>query len=515
MNDRTDNQPASGEVFDVLVIGGGINGVGVARDAAGRGLSVLLCEQGDLGGATSSASSKLLHGGLRYLEQFQFRMVRHALAEREVLLEAAPHIVWPLRFVLPHSRSIRPYWMLKIGMYLYDRLARRDTLPGSRSLDLRFDPAGEPLKEIFKRGFEYSDCWVDDARLVILSAIDARNRGATILPHTRCIGATWLDDQWRVELEDVVAGSIRSVSAKVVINAAGPWAEPVAREILGVRPRFRSTLVKGSHIVVPKLYDHDRAYILQNDDRRIVFVLPFEADYTLIGTTDELFSGDPFEARIDDAERAYLCEIVTRHFKQPLTPVDIVWSFSGVRPLYDDGSNSAANTTRDHIIEQHRREGGALPRALTIWGGKLTGYRLQAEEVIETLRPGFPAMSGPWTASAKLPGGNLHPATLDRFIRMLTQVYDWLPPELAASYARRYGSLSHTLLGNTSSLEGLGVELSPGLYAREVDYLVRNEWARTAEDILWRRTKLGLATTSVQRADLDRFLASRIETRAV
>lgn len=515
LSDRTANETTAGEVFDLLVIGGGINGVGITRDAAGRGLSVLLCEQGDLGGATSSASSKLLHGGLRYLEQYQFRMVRHALAEREVLLEAAPHIVWPLRFVLPHNRTIRPYWMIRLGMYLYDRLARRNTLPGSTGLTLPEDPAGVPLKASFERAFEYSDCWVDDARLVILSAIDARERGAMILPRTRCVAAARLDDRWHVELEDTLSGATRSVEARVVVNAAGPWAEPVAREILGSQPRYSSKLVKGSHIVVPRLYEHGKAYILQNDDKRIVFVLPFEYDYTLIGTTDEPFSGDPYAAEIDDVECRYLCEIVTRHFTQPLTPDDVVWSFSGVRPLYDDGSKSASRISRDYIIEEHRPEGASLPVALTIWGGKLTGYRLLAEAAMEKLRPGFPTMSGPWTAGANLPGGNLHPATLESFTRMLTQVYDWLPPDLAAGYARRYGSLCHSLIGNTSSLEGLGVELSPGLYSREVNYLVRNEWAMTADDILWRRTKLGLASSSAHRAEVDRFLASGIGTRAV
>ncbi|HLT21208.1 MAG TPA: glycerol-3-phosphate dehydrogenase, partial [Thermomicrobiales bacterium] len=495
--------PASGERYDLLVIGGGINGVGVARDAAGRGLKVLLCEQADLGAATSSASSKLLHGGLRYLEQFQFRMVRHALAEREVLLAAAPHIVTPLRFVLPHNRKIRPYWMIRVGIWLYDHLARRNTLPGSTGLDLRQDIAGQPLRERFRRGFEYSDCWVDDARLVVLTAIDARQRGATILTRTRCVAATRVDGGWQVELEDTISGERRCVMASVIVNAAGPWAEGVARQILGVESRYRSRLVKGSHIVVPRMVDHGKAYILQNDDKRIVFVLPFEDDFTMIGTTDVPYDGDPFAAEIDAEETDYLLAVVNDHFRRQLSADNIVWSFSGVRPLYDDGSRSAAKVSRDYILETHAAPGIDGPAALTIWGGKLTGFRLLAEDVLEQLRPRFPGMPGRWTAGALLPGGNLHPPGIEQFTTMLTQVYDWLPPKLARAYARRYGNLAHTVLGNASSLQRHGEELAPGLYTREVDYLVRHEWARTADDILWRRTKLGLhaTPTDVQRVE--------------
>lgn len=500
----------SGECYDLLIIGGGINGVGVARDAAGRGLSVLLCERGDLGGATSSASSKLLHGGLRYLEQYQFRMVRHALAEREVLLDAAPHVVWPLRFVLPHNSSIRPFWMIRFGIFLYDRLANRATLPDSKPLDFRLGRDPSPLQHDFERGFEYSDCWVDDARLVVLSAIDARNKGGEILTRTACESATWTGDRWEVELRDTDSDETRQIEARVVVNAAGPWAEEVSRRILGFEPTFRSSLVKGSHVVVPRLFDDERAFILQNDDKRIVFVLPFECDFTLIGTTDVPYDGDPSAVEIDDVEANYLCKVVSDHFTTQISPADVVWSFSGVRPLYDDGSSSASKISRDYMLEPHPKDTAEQLRALTIWGGKLTGYRLLAEDVMERLSQTFPDMSETWTKTAKLPGGDLHPSGLDRFTRMLTQVYDWLPPELASAYARRYGSLVHTVLGNGASLESLGPELSPGLYAREVDYLVRHEWARTPEDILWRRTKLGLHAGEAGVAAIEAHLDSTL-----
>lgn len=499
----------SGQPYDLLVIGGGINGVGVARDAAGRGLAVMLSETDDLGGATSSASSKLLHGGLRYLEQFQFRMVRHALVEREVLLEAAPHIVWPLRFVLPHNRSIRPYWMIRLGIWLYDNLARRDSLPGSRRLDFRSGNDPAPLKPSFRRGFEYSDCWVDDARLVVLNAVDARDRGATILTRTQCTGAEWTGGYWEIQLQDRTSGEVRTERARMIVNAAGPWAESVAREVLRVEPAYRSRLVKGSHIVVPRLFDDERAYILQNDDKRIVFVLRFERDFTMIGTTDVPYEGDPSDVHIDDYEISYLCQVVSDHFVTPVAADDVVWAFSGVRPLFDDGYSSPSRATRDYSLEEHAASGGEELRALTIWGGKLTGYRQLAEAVMSRLSSAFPDMGKSWTEVASLPGGNLHPAGLDRFTRMLTQVYDWMPPELAVGYARRYGSLVHTVLGNAGSLDDLGEELSPGLYTREVEYLIRNEWARTPDDILWRRTKLGLRATEAGRERLDCLLRDR------
>ena len=498
----------SGDLFDLLVIGGGINGVGIARDAAGRGLSVLLCERDDLGGATSSASSKLLHGGLRYLEQFQFRMVRHALAEREVLLESAPHIIAPMRFVLPHNPSIRRYWVIRLGVFLYDRLARRATLEGSRALDFRPGRDSSPLKDDFERGFEYSDCWVDDARLVLLTAMDARTRGATILTRTACTAADWDEDHWDIRLLDTINDTVNEIQARVVVNAAGPWAESVAREILGVETDIESRLVKGSHIVVPKLFDDERAFILQNDDRRVVFVLPFEEDFTLIGTTDIPYDGDPSQVDIDDDEIEYLCGVASSHFKKQVTFKDVVWSFSGVRPLYNDGSTSVSAISRDYLLEEHSLAGRSEIQAVTVWGGKLTGFRLLAEDVLKRFERQFPVMGGPWTANATLPGGNLLPRGIDRFIGMLTQVYDWMPPDLARAWARRYGSMVHTVAGNGSALDDLGQEICPKLYAREVEYLVRHEWAHTSEDILWRRTKLGLHASQ---EDVDRLSAFIIE----
>lgn len=474
--------------YDLLIIGGGINGVGLARDAAGRGLSVILCEQGDLGGATSSASSKLLHGGLRYLEQRHFRLVREALAEREVLLAAAPHIITPLRFVLPHDRQLRPAWQLRAGLLLYDNLARRRTLPGSEQVELSASPLGAPLDRRFAKGFVYSDCWVDDARLVILNALDAKARGADIRRGVRCVEAIAGPGRWNAVLQDVESGDARIVRARMIVNAAGPWAGPVLDDVLGLESRYSARLVKGSHIVTRRLYEGEQAYILQNADRRVVFVLPFERDFTLIGTTDVPYEGDPASAEIDAAEIAYLCAAVNVSFARTISPADVVWSFSGVRPLYDDGSASASDVTRDYVLERHA---GDAP-ALTIWGGKLTGYRVLAERVLDELRQEFPTLGPAWTSGVALPGGELFPPGIARFIERAGKLWPFLPPQVAAGYAHRYGMRMHQLLGNISTLDGLGAELTPGLYEREAEFLVRNEWARSAGDILRRRTKHGL-----------------------
>lgn len=497
------------DTADLLIVGGGINGVGIARDAVGRGLSVVLCEQGDLAGATSWTSSKLLHGGLRYLEQYEFRQVRHALAEREVLMAAAPHLVTPLRFVLPHNGRLRPVWMIRIGLLLYDNLARRQTLPGSTSIDFREDPAGEPLRPELTRGFTYADCWVDDARLVILNALDARERGATIMPRTKLIAAERGRTEWLATVEDQISRERHEIRAKLVINAAGPWAESVARDVLGIEPRLRSRLVKGSHIVVPRLYEGEQAYILQSDDRRVVFVLPFQDDYTLIGTTDVPYDGDPSSPAIDADETHYLCDVVNGYFSRRIGPDDVHWTYSGVRPLYDDGSGSESDITRDYVLEPSPSKGQPVAApALTIWGGKLTGYRTLAEDALDRIRPFFPKIAGRWTADAVLPGGDLHPAPLNEFVEMLTRIYPWLPEPLARDYARRYGTRVHRVMGNASSLEQLGEEISPGLFEREARYLLREEWAHTAEDILWRRTKLGLRATDASIRKLAKWLKS-------
>lgn len=475
---------------DLLVIGGGINGAGIARDAVGRGLSVVLCEQGDLAQATSSASSKLLHGGLRYLEQREFKLVSESLAEREVLLRNAPHIVKPLRFILPHNPKIRPAWMLHAGLFLYDSVARDSSLPRSERFNLRSHPTGEPLVGKLRTGFAYSDCWVDDARLVLLTALDAAQRGATILTRTRCVAAERGPETWQAQLQDTQTGEEQTVSARMIVNAAGPWVGDVLTGALAVETPVRVRLIKGSHIVVPKLYDGDHAYVLQSDDRRIVFVLPFEKDFSLIGTTDVPFNDDPGHVEITLREIDYLCGLVNRYFKQPITREDVVWSYAGVRSLYDDYAASAASVSRDYRLELDGGDGRAA--VLTVLGGKLTGHRLLSEHVMKRIQSIFPNLGPDWTEDAPLPGGMLQPAEFSMFVRHVQLKWPWLPEGLAESYARRYGSRIRELLGDAGSVETLGSELSPGLYELEARFLIRCEWATTANDILWRRTKLGL-----------------------
>ncbi len=491
---------------DLLIIGGGINGVGIARDAVGRGLSVILCEQGDLGGATSSASSKLIHGGLRYLEYYEFRLVREALIEREVLLRNAPHIIRPMRFVLPHDRSLRPAWMVRLGLFLYDHLGGRERLPGSRRVDLRREPAGAPLQKRLSTGFEYSDCWVEDARLVVLNALDAAERGADIRPRTRCVAARRTEaGWWSAELEDLANGTRVTVEARALVNAGGPWVYEILSRRLGLNSAKRVRLVKGSHIVVPRLYDGEHAYILQNDDRRIVFVIPYERDFTLIGTTDVPFAGDPSRVEIDAAETAYLCAAVSRCFARPVMPAQIVWSYAGVRPLYDDAAPNAAAVTRDYVLDIDDVGGRAV--LLSVFGGKITTYRRLAEHALEKLAPYFPDSRRSWTADAPLPGGDMADAEFDRFLATLRAVRPFLPPALALRLARAYGTRVERLLGDARSMADLGEDFGGGLTRAEVDYLVRTEWAATADDILWRRSKLGLHVPPATRAALDAYLA--------
>ncbi len=492
-------------IVDLLVVGGGINGVGVARDAAGRGLSVVLAEQADLASSTSSASTKLIHGGLRYLEYYEFRLVREALIEREVLLEAAPHIIRPLRFVLPHEKSLRPAWLIRLGLFLYDHLGGRERLPGSHGVDLRRDPVGAPLKPSFGRGFVYSDCWVEDSRLVVLNALDAAERGARILPRTRCVAAARRGDLWEATLEDSESGERRSLRARAIVNATGPWAAGFLEGALGTRRGHRLRLVKGSHIVVRRLYDGDHAYILQNEDRRIVFAIPYEGAYTLIGTTDVAFDGDPATVRIAPDEIDYLCDVINRHFRAQIAPADVVWSYAGVRPLYDDEAKSASAVTRDYVLDLDDT-GGAAP-ILSVFGGKITTYRRLAEHALAKLQPRFPAMGPAWTARVALPGGDIPDADFDRFLAGFQARHPWLPEALARRYARAYGTRAERMLGGAASLEDLGPHLGDDLYAREVDYLVAAEWARTADDILWRRSKLGLHVRPATCAALEAWLS--------
>ncbi len=497
------------DVCDVLVVGGGINGCGIARDLAGRGWQVVLCERDDLAAHTSSSSTKLIHGGLRYLEYYEFSLVRKALTEREGLLRSAPHIMWPLRFVMPLDASMRPAWLIRVGLFVYDHLARREVLPASRAVDLRQHAAGAPLKPDFVRGFVYSDGWVDDARLVVLNAIDAREHGATVLTRTRCLHAQRSADAWTVQIEHA-GGRRRTLRARALVNAAGPWAEsflrgvavPAAGETLATRSL---RLVKGSHIVVPRLFEHDHAYIFQNPDRRIIFAIPYEGAFTLIGTTDiELQGGDPAAARIDADETAYLCTQASRYFRAPVRPADVVWSYSGVRPLLDDDSGDPSAVTRDYLLEANT---DAAP-LLSIWGGKITTFRKLAEDAADDLGRMLGDERPAWTHGVFLPGGDLSAwidggaggpgrggrpdLDFERFVGALGRRHPWLPAALAHRLARAYGSRIERVLGDAASLAELGPEVAPGLHEAELRYLRRDEWAASADDVLWRRSKLGL-----------------------
>jgi glycerol-3-phosphate dehydrogenase len=478
--------------YDLLVVGGGINGAGIARDAAGRGLRVLLCEQRDLAGATSSASTKLIHGGLRYLEFYHFGLVRKALREREVLLDSAPHIMWPLRFVMPHDAHLRPAWMIRAGLFLYDHLAQRRRLPASAAIDLRRHPAGAPLQAQFTRGFVYSDGWVDDARLVVLNALGAVERGAAVLTRTRCEHLEPTAEGWRATLASTQpeAGppATSHVTATAVVNATGPWAASFLATATPVQDRRELRLVKGSHIIVRRLFEHDHAYIFQAPDRRIVFAIPYEHDFTLIGTTDIEHDGAPEDVRIDTAEIDYLCELANRYFKRPISPRDVVASYSGVRPLLEDESADARSVTRDYSLHLTR----APAPLLTVFGGKITTYRALAEEALQQLATVFPAMGRAWTGSAVLPGGDLPQGDFDAFLQQLAQRYSALPAAMRQRLARAYGTRVAQVLGAATSPEQMGAELAPGLHECELEYLCQHEWAQTAEDVLWRRSKLGL-----------------------
>ena len=479
---------------DVLVVGGGINGAGIARDLAGRGLRVVLCDKDDLGAHTSSASSKLVHGGLRYLEHREFGLVRKALLERETLLCSAPHIMHPLRFVMPHDAAQRPAWLIRAGLFLYDRLAPRAFLPGSETVELAGHHAGGPLKPSFTRGFVYSDGWVDDARLVVLNALDAHERGATVLPHTRCAGVERHPGYWMATLEQ--GQGRRRVKARCLVNAAGPWAARLAQVATGNAAPRRLRLVKGSHIVVPRLFDHEYAYIFQHPDGRIVFAMPYEGVFTLIGTTDVEFQGDPDEVSIAGTETDYLCELANRYFRRQVTPADVVWSYAGVRPLLEDEAASASAATRDYLLGH---DTAAAP-LLSVFGGKITTYRRLAEEAAGWIAATLGRPGPGWTAQAVLPGGDLYGSQpdsrgvleFDRWAATLERRYPWLPAGLAARWARAYGTRVDVLLAGAAGMDDLGEEVAPGLYACELRYLMRHEWAACAEDVLWRRSKLGL-----------------------
>ncbi|MFJ4455515.1 glycerol-3-phosphate dehydrogenase [Pseudomonas sp. NPDC089392] len=501
MSQPVSSQLPPADCYDLAVIGGGINGVGIAADAAGRGLKVFLCEKDDLAQHTSSASSKLIHGGLRYLEHYEFRLVREALAEREVLLAKAPHIVKPMRFVLPHRPHLRPAWVIRAGLFLYDHLGKRKRLGASRSLHFR---PGYPLKAAITRGFEYADCAVDDARLVVLNAMAAREHGAHIHTRTRCLRAERVDGLWQVDLQHA-DGSLQSIRARALVNAAGPWVASFIKDDLKLDAPYGIRLIQGSHIIVPRLYEGEHAYILQNEDQRIVFCIPYLERFTLIGTTDREYSGDPAKVAITEQETDYLLKVVNEHFNHQIGRNDIVHTYSGVRPLCNDESDNPSAVTRDYTLALSASAGQAP--LLSVFGGKLTTYRKLAESAMAELKPHFPQMSGSWTASAPLPGGE-QLDSVQALVDKLLARHGWLPVDIAKRWVLTYGSRVWQLLEGVNGPDDLGQAIGAGLFGREVDYLCREEWARDAEDILWRRTKLGLFTSAGEQQALRDYLQS-------
>ncbi|MCF6232446.1 MAG: glycerol-3-phosphate dehydrogenase [Rhodobacteraceae bacterium] len=513
--------------YDLFIIGGGINGCGIARDAVGRGLSVGLAEMNDLASATSSASTKLFHGGLRYLEYFEVRLVREALIEREVLLRAMPHISWPMRFVLPYSDDMRfdnstpvsrllgafmpwmkgrrPAWLIRMGLFLYDHLGGRKLLPGTKTIDLHKDAAGGPLQDKYRRAFEYSDCWIQDARLVVLNAQDAQVRGADIATRTKVVSAKRLGDLWQIKLLDQASGTSRDVMARMLVNAGGPWVSDLIHNTIGIQSTESVRLVRGSHIVTRKLFDHDKCYFFQGRDGRIIFAIPYEQDFTLIGTTDAEH-GDPCDSpEITLKERDYLLEFASQYFKTPVTVDDIVWTYSGVRPLYDDGASSASAATRDYVLSMDVSDGAPL---LSVFGGKITTYRKLAESVMAKMAAVFPEMSGEWTATAPLPGGDFPVDGVEGLTAGLMADFAFLGSEWAGRLIRTYGTQAREILGAAKSIDELGQNFGVTVTGAEIDWVVEKEWVRTTDDFLWRRTKLGLSFTAPQTAKLAEYLAN-------
>ncbi|EEY93106.1 MAG: glycerol-3-phosphate dehydrogenase [Acinetobacter sp. GWC1_38_13] len=490
------------KIYDIAVIGGGINGVGIAADAAGRGLSVFLCEKDDLASHTSSASSKLIHGGLRYLEHKEFRLVREALAEREVLLAKAPHIIRPMRFIMPHRPHLRPAWLIRTGLFFYDHLGKREKLLGSNNVYFKDD---SPLNSAITRGFEYSDCAVDDSRLVVLNAMHAREKGADVVTRTRCLSAQRVEGYWVVELENA-QGSFK-IKAKALVNAAGPWVAQFIKQDLELKSPYGIRLIQGSHIVVPKLYEGDKAFIMQNDDRRIVFAIPYLDQYTMIGTTDREYQGDPSKVQITQAETDYLLEVSNAHFKKQLTQADIIWTFAGVRPLCDDESDNPSAITRDYTLALSQETHDQAP-LLSVFGGKLTTYRKLAESAMQQLKAFFPEMKGSWTATEALPGGE-NMASAEQLVNEIRAQITDVSESLAKRWATSYGSRIWNILGEAVSIDQLGLSFGHGLFAKEVDYLCRFEWVTTSEDILWRRSKLGLVFAQNEIDRLDAYLSNK------
>lgn len=495
-------------VYDLAIIGGGINGCGIARDAAGRGLSVFLCEKDDLASGTSSASTKLIHGGLRYLEYYEFRLVREALREREVLLNAAPHIIWPLRFILPHHKGLRPAWLIRLGLFLYDHIGGRKILPKTTSVDLRSDIAGQVLKKNFVKGFEYSDCWVMDSRLVVLNAMDAAARGAEIKTRTPLLSANRSGKTWQLSLFDKITAQKFQIEAKVLVNASGPWLDELQSHISQSETKVHIRMVKGSHIIVNRLFEHDRAYIFQNEDGRIIFAIPYENGFTLIGTTDEDFHGSPDNVMISAEETDYLCKAASEYFLAEISKEDVVSSFSGIRPLFDDGKSEAKAATRDYVLRLDTGKDEAP--LLSIYGGKITTFRKLAESVLAKLSPSLPQMGGKWTEKTVLPGGNFHPSDFDSEVHDLSIRCPVLTKELARRLFRTYGSCTREMTAGLKNRNDLGKLFGHDLYGFEVNYLIAREWARDAEDVLWRRGKLGLFLSGNETTALDNYIKQKV-----
>ena len=490
--------------YDIAIIGGGINGCGIARDAAGRGYCVLLCEQDDFASATSSGSTKLIHGGLRYLEFYEFRLVREALMEREVLWAMAPHIIWPLRFILPHHKGLRPAWFLRLGLFIYDHLGGRKRLPGTTTIDLSADPAGRPLRPGFSKAFEYSDCWVDDARMVILNARDAADRGAVLKTRTQITSARRDDGVWTITKRDGETGATADTTARLLVNAAGPWVDKVLGDVFGQKAAHNVRLVKGSHIVVRALFDHDKAYIFQNADGRIIFAIPYERDFTLIGTTDEDFDGDPGAVAITDEETDYLCEAASEYFSQTVSRDGIVWTYSGVRPLFDDGASKAQEVTREYIL---KADGDAQSGALiNIFGGKITTYRRLAEAAVDMAEDILSKRGPKWTAGATLPGGDFAIDGFDAEVDRIRRSCPVLDVDHARRLVRAYGTIARQIVAGVTDKSDWGERFGADLTEREVRYLIDEEWARTADDVLWRRGKLGLRLSEAETERLDAWM---------
>ena len=491
-------------IYDIFVIGGGINGCGIARDAVGRGFSVFLAEMNDLASGTSSGSTKLIHGGLRYLEFYEFRLVREALMEREVLWRNAPHIIWPMRFVLPYAKGLRPAWLLRLGLFLYDHIGGRKLLPATKTLDMKRDPAGRPLKPLFSKAFEYSDGWVNDARLVVLNARDAADRGATIRTRTKVVAVRREGDLWTVTLEDQETRKREEITARLLVNAAGPWVDHVLSEAIGRHDAHNVRLVQGSHIVVRKKFDDPRAYFFQNKDGRIIFAIPYEEEFTLIGTTDRDFGGDPHEVRITEAEIDYLCAAASEYFAESVRRSDIVWSYSAVRPLYDDGASKAQEATRDYVLKAEGGDGRAP--LVDVFGGKITTYRRLSESMLEKIEGFLGKRGAPWTSDAPLPGGDFAVTGFEAQVGRLRAAYPFIEAGMARRLVRLYGTRAAVLLGSARSQADLGRNFGADLFEAEVRYLAETEWAVTAEDILWRRTKRGLHFSHEQVAALDEYM---------